>query len=170
MNARIKKLIVLVIIAVIVFALYQFAAYRCGTPVPEFSYCQEYIPGGENMKGTVDPEEWAAFGPEFEIGANRQGYAVFKDPRAAMDKVCRDYKIGIWHLKRYNFAWLVPFRLCYKPFVCYDVEIGARGWKEAAFVSRFVDIYENSFEGDLEEDLRDEVEEIDMESDEENQQ
>lgn len=74
------------------------------------------------------------------MGANRQGYAVFKEPRAAMDNVC------------------------------YDVEIGARGWKEAAFVSRFVGIYENGFEGDPEEDLRDEAEGTDTEPDEENQQ
>ena len=76
------------------------------------------------MKGTVGSgRSGPLLGRSLKLAPTARGYAVFKDPRAAMDKVCRDYKIGIWHLKRYNFAWLVPFRLCYKPFVCYDVEI-----------------------------------------------
>ena len=44
----------------------------------------EYVAGSNNVKGDVDVKYFSDKGEAFDIGANKNGYAVFKDPQAAM--------------------------------------------------------------------------------------
>ena len=158
MRARKKKIIILICILLAGVILYKYMDHRYTEPVPELAYSQEYAPGTGNIKGDVDVEYFESHGKEFAIGANSQGYAVFKDPRAALDKVCKDYKAGIRLLKR-NMPLpyrIIPFRWNCGGHAAY--EWGSFSGNEderkaASFVVSFSDIYQNSFEGDLEADL-----------------
>jgi len=46
-----------------------------------FKYSQEYIVGQGNIKGEVDIEYFSNRGKDFGIVANKNGYAVFKNPK-----------------------------------------------------------------------------------------
>ena len=41
---------------------------------------QEYAAGQGNIKGNVPVEEYISISEDFAIGADKNGYAVFKDP------------------------------------------------------------------------------------------
>ena len=49
-------------------------------------YQQEYIIGEEKIKGRLNKEYFESKAKEFEIGANKYGYAVFKNPEKAFRK------------------------------------------------------------------------------------
>lgn len=116
------------------------------SPNKALLYVQEYTPGKGNIKGNVDTEFWASLGQEFEIGANEDGYAVFKNPRKAIWKLYDEYGDGIGRIKKENF-WLGPYFLNYKMYPMYGQNVpGDDPYKEQVrIVCRFVDLYENSF-------------------------
>ncbi len=109
---------------------------------PDYPYVKEYIAGVGNIKGNV-----SSFGvEELEIGANKYGYAVFKNPRLAWKYLTKHYQKGIKLIqKEFNLA-----RLSQANYEEYSV-----GWQvtggteeersEAQFVASFMDIYENSY-------------------------
>ena len=113
----------------------------------DLAYCQEYIVGQHNIMGNVDTNYFFSKGKEFEIGANRYGYAVFKNPTEAFKKLKSDYKDGLSLIqKEFN---LIPInKLNYKSYKTYgwQVTTGSKEEREqAGFVTSFMDIYENSF-------------------------
>ena len=115
---------------------------------PEFAYSQEYAAGTGNIKGGVDTAYFAGLSEDFEIGANKDGYAVFKDPAAAYAAFLKNYGAGLALIQRE--CGLEP--LSHENYGMYK----AYGWqvttgteeerRQAAFVSSFMDIYENSFD------------------------
>lgn len=120
--------------------------YLYGEPEEELAYSQEYVAGTGNIKGDVDVEYFESHGEEFQIGANSQGYAVFKNPRAAMDCICRDYKEG---LKLMRQTWGCPplFRFQYHGYNIggSSVDPNTKGADQIEFILSFLGIYENSF-------------------------
>ena len=56
----------------------------------DLKYQQEYIIGKGNIKGEVNKEYFESKAKEFEIGANKYGYAVFKNPEKAFRKLKKD--------------------------------------------------------------------------------
>jgi hypothetical protein len=109
---------------------------------------QAYTPGHGSIQGDVDVEYFTKIDKRFAIGADANGKAVFKDPDAAYDALVETNKDGIALIRKE--CHLPPFsKKYYKPY-------GNLGWqvtggtqkarRQAAFVSSFVDIYENSFE------------------------
>lgn len=128
------------------FALLLFVLIWMTTPSKELVYVQEYIPGNENIKGNVDVEFWESLGEEFEIGANEDGYAVFKNPRKAMWKLYDEYGDGIRRIKKENFL-LGPYFLNYHMYAIYGLDVPMEDpYKDQVnVVCRFVDLYENSF-------------------------
>lgn len=58
-------------------------------------YVQEYIPGQGNIKGTVDIAAFYERDNRFEIGASKDGYAVFKDPHQAYRALLEKYLAGL---------------------------------------------------------------------------
>ncbi len=130
---------------------FVFVLVGCHLYVTRFDYCREYIPGKWNIKGSVDTESFSARGKEFEIGANRLGYAVFKHKEDALKKLKENYASGIILIQNeYHLDELNP-----KNYELYKVY----GWqvitgtdeekKQALFVTDFFDIYENSFANGL---------------------
>lgn len=111
-------------------------------------WVQEYMPGQGNVKGCVDVDKYTALSPSFAIGADAEGYAVFKDPEAALRELEENYGEGLALIQK-------EFGL---ESICMDEYVGYKlyGWQvstgteeekaQARFVSSFLDIYENSFE------------------------
>jgi hypothetical protein len=143
-----KKAIVIIIAAVLVVSGIT-VCYRIDFSIdPNLKYTHEYVAGSNNVKGDVDVKYFSDKGEAFDIGANKNGYAVFKDPQAAMNKVISDYGEGIKQIREENgLSALSFFRKSYDKYKDYDAAVssGTSSAKEqAAFVSSFVDIYENS--------------------------
>ena len=109
---------------------------------------QEYIVGTGNIKGNVDVDKYLKIDQRFEIGADKEGMAVFKDPHKAYQALTEKYKGGI-NLIQKEFDLEDLSETSYESYKIYGgkVETGTEEEKDQAnFVSRFFDIYENSFE------------------------
>lgn len=99
---RLRKISKNVIISIAVVLLsYGFLNGYLMNPL--FVYVQEYEPYTGNIKGNVDVEYYLEHGEEFEIGADVNGYAVFKNPILAFATLKSEYKEGIEIIqKEYN--------------------------------------------------------------------
>lgn len=149
MNNSIKKIRLFLLVGIAILIAFRMIVWIQNQPNPELAYSQEYQAGTSNIKGDVDIEKWNSLGPAFEIGANKYGYAVFKNPKEAMNTICREYKkgiralqkegapIGLWAFRRHYDAYTG-----YSPINSSDQE----AIRQAIIVEGFVDIYENSFE------------------------
>ena len=110
-------------------------------------WVQEYIPGAEGIIGNVDKEKFESISEDFAIGADQYGHAVFKDPHKAFDTFVVLFADGIALIQEQND--LSPISKsnysAYKKFG-WQVDYGlVETQKQAAFVTSFLDIYENSF-------------------------
>lgn len=109
---------------------------------------QEYIVGTGNIKGNVDVDKYLKIDQRFEIGADKNGMAVFKDPHKAYQALTEKYTDGI-NLIQKEFDLEDLSETTYQAYKIYggQVETGTPEEKDQAnFVSRFFDINENSFE------------------------
>lgn len=142
MSSKSKK-IILVIVFVALAAVAGFAGYRVAY-VHSLKYCQAYVPGKGNIKGNVDVKYFLSKGKAFAIGANKNGYAVFKNPDAAWDAMISGYQDGIKLIQSENHLKDIS-KKNFRPYLILDVSGGtAKARKDAAFVSSFLDIYQNS--------------------------
>lgn len=113
----------------------------------DLKYSQIYISGDENIKGNVDINKFGKINIDFDIGANKYGYPVFKNPNKAIKRLKHDYSKGIKLIQK-EFNLLPLNNFTYKNYKIYgwQVTTGTPEEKEQAkFVSSFMDIYENSF-------------------------
>ena len=149
-----KKIRVILIITIVSFASIILLAsnvflYSEDEPLNITNpYTQEYIIGKSNIKGEVDVEKYSNISKDLEIGANKEGYAVFKDPHKAFKYVKENYKIGIRLIKKQFYLGDLSNKNYkeYKTYgsqVTYDISEGQM--YQAFFISDFLDIYENSF-------------------------
>lgn len=110
-------------------------------------WVQEYVPGAEGIRGSVNTEKFESISEDFAIGADQYGRAVFKDPHKAFDTLLLLYADGIDLIQK-EFH-LPP--LSHETIDLYKTY----GWQtttnssDASFVSGFLDIYENSFTKDI---------------------
>lgn len=73
-------------------------------------YIQPYIINETNIKGDVDINYYSKISIDFDIGANKYGYAVFKEPKKAMKRLKKDYSKGIKAIqKEFNLLPLNNF-------------------------------------------------------------
>ena len=115
---------------------------------PYLGYSQEYIAGQGNIKGNVDVSYFKNISDDFDIGANKYGYAVFKNPEKALERLKENYKDGI-KLSQSEYDLQDLSQDNYKIYGTYGWQVSTGSEKEkeeAGFVSYFMDIYENSFE------------------------
>ncbi len=111
-------------------------------------WVQEYIPGQEGILGNVDTGKFEAISDDFAIGADKYGRAVFKDPGKAFDTFTELYAEPIALIRQENNLSPISERNydMYKKFG-WQITSGTEALQDqAAFVSRFLDIYENSFD------------------------
>ena len=109
---------------------------------------KEYVPGQGNIKGNVDTEDFYDRDTRFEIGATRDGYAVFKNPYNAYTALTENYSNGL-ELIRSEFNLEPVTRSNYEMYLKYGMQVttgSAEAQEQARFVSSFFDIYENSFD------------------------
>ena len=110
-------------------------------------YSQIYISEYKNIKGNVDINKFGKINIDFDIGANKYGYPVFKNPKKAFKRLKKDYFKGIKLIqKEFNLLPLNNFTYKYYKTYGWQVTTGSDEEQEQArFVTSFMDIYENSF-------------------------
>ena len=149
-HCRKKYWFVFLIKCLIVIFILCLAFFLIRTqPTPGYGYSQEYLPGTGNIKGSVNVEYFESLGPEFAIGANRDGYAVFKNPRAVMIAILRDYKPGLSVLMENGLYFPVlgiQVSGCTSGLAMNLDSSSTEGLKQAKAICGFMDIYENSFQ------------------------
>lgn len=137
----------IIIISIFLVLIVSFIFIKTNGSTNEFGYSQEYVVGKGNIKGEVDVNRFESKGKEFEIGANKYGYAVFKNPTKAFEKLKKDYKKGIELIqKEYNLRTLSQSNYEKYKHYGWQVTTGTNEEQEQArFITSFMDIYENSF-------------------------
>lgn len=145
---RILILIISVLLIISFVILGRELLVSCGYILDnDLKYSQIYISGDGNIKGNVDVNKFGKINIDFDIGANKYGYAVFKNPNKALKRLKHDYSKGIKLIQK-EFNLLPLNNFTYKNYKTYgwQVTTGTVEEKEQArFVSSFMDIYENSF-------------------------
>lgn len=141
--------IVLVTALLCVVAMFCLASNPTGTTIHN-PYVQEYIVGATGILGSVDTEKYTEISKNFAIGADKYGRAVFKNPHKAFETFETLYADAIELIKLEND--LKPFsHKNYEMYKVYGIQMEyKKGNPEilayCAFVSHFLDIYENSFD------------------------
>ena len=149
-NKKYKILILIISVLLIIsfVILGRELLVKCGYILDnDLKYSQIYISGDENIKGNVNVNKFGKINIDFDIGANKYGYAVFKNPNKAFKRLKKDYSKGIKLIQK-EFNLLPLNNFTYKKYKTYgwQVTTGTAEEKEqATFVSSFMDIYENSF-------------------------
>ncbi len=146
---KILKIITLILLIILFNVLGRFVLIKCGYIMDNnLRYSQIYIAEEGNIKGNVDINKFGKINIDFDVGANKYGYAVFKNPNKALKRLKKDYSEGIKLIqKEFNLLPLTNFN--YKSYKTYgwQVTTGTEEEKEQArFVTSFMDIYENSFD------------------------
>ena len=144
------------VIVIAVLLLLAAATVVCSRPLlikngfvmdDDLKYSQQYVAGEGNIVGDVDTDWFLEKSLDFEIGANKYGVAVFKDPKKATRRLKKDYKKGLWRIRlECGMLPLTNFTYWFYENNGWQVTGGSEeAFWQAAFVSTFMDIYENSF-------------------------
>lgn len=148
-NAWKKKKIFLVCSTVFLTIVIIFCAIAIFKQVQKQSlqYSQEYVVGQPGIKGHVDVQKYIDIHQDFDIGANKYGLPVFKNPERALSTFKELYSDAITLIQTEFYLDELTTESCqwYKIYGA-QVQTGTQEERERAnFVSRFLDIYENSF-------------------------
>lgn len=139
-----KKIIISMGICLIILSM---TACKSKNPITH-PYTQEYIAGQGNIQGNVNTENFIEKDSRFEIGADKDGMAVFKEPEKAYEALLEKYSEGLSLIKK-EFDLPDTSSRDYEGYKNYgwQVETGTKEERaEALFVTQFLDIYENSFD------------------------
>ncbi len=110
-------------------------------------WVKEYVVGAENVLGTVDKEKYESVSEDFAIGADQYGRAVFKDPLKAFATMKELYSEGLKLIQEEeNIPPITRRNYGSYKILGWQMTTGSEeARKQAAFISGFLDIYENSF-------------------------
>ena len=113
----------------------------------DLQYCQEYILGQAGIVGNVNVQEYAVIHEDFAIGANRYGYAVFKEPEKALNTLKELFPNVITLIQSEFDLEELTTDTCqkYKLYGAQIVTETPEEQEEAHFICKFLDIYENSY-------------------------
>ena len=119
------------------------------SPTIQYPSVQEYVAGQGNIKGNVPVAEYISISEDFAIGANKDGYAVFKDPEKALAKLLELYSDGINLIQTTHNLEQLSVDSCgdYKIYGSQITTGTEEKQQQAIFVGKFLDIYENSYIG-----------------------
>ena len=130
----------IVIVSVTVCAVVAACFLTSPTSIRNYAV-QDYIPGQGNVRGHVDAAAFEAISMDFAIGADWHGVAVFKNPRKAFNTFRELYADAIREIQEaHDLPPISENR--YADYLTLGWQTGSG---ETAFVSKFLDIYENSF-------------------------
>lgn len=137
---RTKRLITIVIY--LVLALTFLACGKIKHPS-----VQEYLAGKGNVQGNVNTAYFLERDERFEIGADVDGYAVFKKPSDAYRALLEAFGDGLALIQEeFDLDPVLPQDFQDYKTYGWQVTLGSAIAKEQArFISSFFDIYENSF-------------------------
>ena len=143
------------VITIAVLLLLAVATVICSRPLlikngfvmdDDLKYSQQYVVGEGNTVGSVDTDWFLEKSLDFEIGANKYGVAVFKDPKKAMRRLKKDYKKGLWQIRlECGMIPLTDFTYWFYKNNGWQVGGSEEASRQASFVTDFMNIYENSF-------------------------
>ena len=146
-----KKIISLCLALICMLGLAACNKTEGNLPTIQYPSVQEYMVGQGNIKGNVPVEEYTSISEDFAIGADKDGYAVFKDPEKALSTLIELYSDGI-NLIQTEFDLEALSHDTYDAYKEYGWQITAFGTQGTAeqreqvvFVEKFIDIYENSY-------------------------
>ena len=129
----------IVIVSVIVCAVVA-VCFMTSPPAVRNPAVRDYVPGTGNIRWNADAASFETISADFAIGADKNGVAVFRNPRKAFDTFRELYADAIREIQEaYD---LPPITEDYSGYLKYGWQMDAG---ETAFVSKFLDIYENSF-------------------------
>ena len=116
----------------------------------ENPWVQEYRPGAPGFYGNVDKAGYESISEDFDIGADRYGRPVFKNPHKAFQTFTKLYADGIALIRQeHDLRPISPRNYsAYKKLGWQTTSGPEQAQKQAAFASKFLDIYENSFTKD----------------------
>lgn len=120
--------------------------YTCGCLRDEgLGWIREYEIGAPGIKGEVNRSDFPE-DPAYDIGANQYGYAVFKDPEAALARAKLDFSSTINEVgERFGFSGLSQDNYEYYKNYAWQITVNdTEKRKEAQELTKFLDIYENS--------------------------
>ena len=142
-----KSLLIISLILIIVIVFGFIIVNKNLSPDYRLKYSQEYEIGKGNIKGGVDILYLTSKSKDFDIGANKYGYAVFKDPDKAFKTLKQKYKKGIKLIqKEFKLMPISKFNYGeYKTYGCQVTNGNLEIKEQSRFVSEFMDIYENSY-------------------------
>ena len=148
---RINKILtvfVLIISFVLINLTCRFILIKKGyIPEPNLVYTQRYEYGKDNLQGSVDYNKYEKISMDFEIGANKYGYAVFKNPNKAFKRLKKNYSKGLKLIQNeYKLFSINNFN--FREYKTYGWQLTTGSEEEIAqaiFITSFLDIYENSF-------------------------
>lgn len=146
-----KKIIPLCLVLICVLGLAACNKTENKAPTIQHPYVQEYVVGQGNIKGSISVDEYTSISEDFAIGADKDGYAVFKDPEKALAKLLELYSDGIKLIQTEFDLEPLSYDTCdaYKEYGWQITAFGTQGTAEereqVVFVEKFIDIYENSY-------------------------
>ena len=107
----------------------------------------EYEAGADGIVGNVNTSDFTRISPDFAVGADRHGVAVFQNPRRAWETFRKLYHDPLEELEELH--GLKPLsaknRSDYKKLAAQTETEDPEKREQYSFISRFLDIYENSF-------------------------
>ena len=141
-----KKVDVKKIVIVVIIVAACLAAFFARKVYTRNYYTQEYTAGTKEIKGNVNVSKFTDISEDFAIGANSNGYAVFKNPSKAFKTFEKMYADDIQSLKD-EFGLKDFNKKTYHDYMTYGWQsnVGTDEEKQnKKFISSFLDIYENS--------------------------
>lgn len=141
-----KKVDVKKIVIVVIIVAACLAAFFARKVYTRNYYTQEYTAGTKGIKGNVNVSKFTDISEDFAIGANSNGYAVFKNPSKAFKTFEKMYADDIQSLKD-EFGLKDFNKKTYHDYMTYGWQsnVGTDEEKQnKKFISSFLDIYENS--------------------------
>ena len=141
-----KKVDVKKIVIVVIIVAACLAAFLARKVYTRNYYTQEYTAGTKGIKGNVNVSKFTDVSEDFAIGANSNGYAVFKNPSKAFKTFEKMYADDIQSLKD-EFGLKDFNKKTYHDYMTYGWQsnVGTDEEKQnKKFISSFLDIYENS--------------------------
>lgn len=141
-----KKVDVKKIVIVVIIVAACLAAFLARKVYTRNYSTQEYTAGTNGIKGNVNVSKFTDVSEDFAIGANSNGYAVFKNPSKAFKTFEKMYADDIQSLKD-EFGLKDFNKKTYHDYMTYGWQsnVGTDEKKQnKKFISSFLDIYENS--------------------------